>query len=57
MFKRTKSVILEIWNRPVIFEDPAPLPGKSLLKDLKAISKAVKEDIREARQCQHRLIA
>ena len=57
MFKRTKTVILEIWFRSTIFVDPAPLPTDNFWKDLKAISKAVKEDIREAWQNQHQIVA
>ena len=57
MFKRTKNVILDILTRSTIFVDPAPLPTDNFWKDLKAISKAVKEDIREAWQSQHQIVA
>lgn len=57
MFKRTKNVIVDILTRSTIFVDPAPLPTDNFWKDLKAISKAVKEDIREAWQNQHQIVA
>lgn len=57
MFKRTRRVISEIWARSTVTVDPMPLPGRYLAQDIKDISKALVEDLKEAWQQQHRLIA
>lgn len=57
MFKRTKIVIYEIILRSTVTNDPMPMPGRDCLRDLKDISKALKEDIKEAWEKQHQLIA
>ena len=57
MFKRTKTVLIEILARSTVFEDPAPMPTRYFSKDAKDISKALVEDIKEIWQNKMRLTA
>ena len=57
MFKRTKIVIYEIILRSTVTNDPMPMPSRDCLRDLEDITKAIKEDIKEAWEKQHQLIA